>query len=74
MSEQTESMVLELLRRIRASQDRTEADVADIKLRMSAMETHLGQMQVQFAGLNSRMDRFDERVTRIERRLGLIEA
>jgi archaellum component FlaC len=74
MTEETENMVLELLRRIRASQDRTEADISDFKLRMSAVENHLGQMQIQLAGLNTRMDRFDERLSRVERRLDLADA
>jgi hypothetical protein len=74
MTSETENMVLELLRRIRASQDRTELDIADLKLRMSAVEQHLGQQQIQFAALNSRMDRFDERMSRIERRLDLADA
>ncbi len=74
MTEQEESMILELLRRVRASQDRTEADISDLKLRVSAVEQHLGQMQIQFSGLNTRMDRFDERMARIERRLDLAEA
>ena len=56
MPEQDESIVLEILRRIRASQDRTESDIGDL-------------MQIQFAGLNQRIDRFDERMGRIERRL-----
>ena len=74
MTEQTENMVLELLRRIRAQLDRMEADIGDLKLRTSTIENHLGQMQIQFGGLNSRLDRLDERVGRIERRLELVEA
>ena len=73
MTEETENLVLELLRRIRASQERTESDITDIKLRVSAAEQNLGQIHLQIAGLNSRMDRFDERLARIERRLDLVE-
>jgi hypothetical protein len=50
MTTETENLVLELLRRIRASQDRVELDIADLKLRMSAVEQHLGQTPVQLAG------------------------
>jgi polyhydroxyalkanoate synthesis regulator phasin len=74
MTTETENLVLELLRRIRASQDRVELDIADLKLRMSAVEQHLGQTPVQLAGLNARMDRFDERMSRIERRMELVDA
>ena len=62
MTEQTENMIIEMLRRIRASIERVEADVGDLKLRTSAIETHLGQTQIQNAGMNSRLDRIDERI------------
>jgi hypothetical protein len=81
MTEETENMVLELLRRIRASQERTELDVGDMKVRMSALEqregqvlTLQGQVVTLLGTLNQRMDRFDERLGRIERRLDPVEA
>ena len=73
MTEETENLVLEMLRRMRASLDRIEVDVGDLKLRMSACETNLAQVQIQVAGMNGRLDRFDERLGRIERRLDLVE-
>ncbi len=72
MTEETENIVLELLRRTRASQERMEQDIADLKTRMSSVETMLGQQQIQLAAINGRMDRFDERLGRIERRLDLV--
>ncbi len=74
MTEETENLVVGLLRRIRISVERTEQDMADVKVRLSAVENLLGQHQMQFAALNSRMDRFDERLARIERRLELVDA
>jgi phage shock protein A len=81
MTEETENLVLEMLRRIRASQERTELDIADLKARMSALEQHEGQVLtlqgqvVTLLGtLNQRMDRFDERLGRIERRLDPVGA
>jgi predicted nucleic acid-binding Zn-ribbon protein len=74
MTEETENIVLELLRRIRASQERMEQDIADLKARMSSVELVLGQQQIQLAALNARMDRSDERLGRIERRLELVNA
>ena len=73
MTEETENLVLELLRKTRTSQERMEQDIADMKVRMSSVETVLGQQQIQLAALNGRMDRFDERLGRIERRLDLVE-
>jgi archaellum component FlaC len=72
MTEETENLVLELLRKTRASQERMEQDIGDLKARMSAVENLLGQQQIQFAALNGRMNRFDERLGRIERRLDLV--
>ena len=74
MTEETENMVLEMLRRIRASQERTELDIADVKSRVSALEQMQGQVLVLLGTMNQRMDRFDERLGRIERRLDLVEA
>ena len=72
MTEETENLVLEILRKVRSSQERMEQDITDLKIRMSSVETMLGQQLIQFATLNTRMDRFDERLGRIERRLDLV--
>ena len=74
MNQETENMVLEMLRRIRASQERTELDLADVKSRVSALEQMQGQVLVLLGAMSQRMDRFDERLGRIERRLDLVEA
>jgi predicted nucleic acid-binding Zn-ribbon protein len=74
MNEEQGNLVLELLRQMRSQMDRIENDISDVKLRLSAVEEHLGHHQLQFAALNKRMDRFDERLGRIERRLELSPA
>ena len=74
MTDEVGNLVLEQLRLMRAKIETISDDVADIKIRMSATERHLGEMQMQVAALNGRMDRFDERLGRIERRLGLVDA
>ncbi|GAB5461902.1 hypothetical protein [Hoeflea alexandrii] len=66
MSPSTESLVLEHLRAIRATQDKHSEDLREIKGR-------LGIIEMQYANLSNRLDRMDERVSRIEMRLGLIE-
>lgn len=73
MTKETESLVLEHLRQIRKVVEEVRDDVSDLKLRALATERHIGEVQVQMAGMNSRMDRFDERLARIERRLDLAE-
>jgi hypothetical protein len=74
MAEETDNLILEMLRRVRASQERTELDIADLKGRLSALEQVTGQILVLLGTMAQRMDRFDERLARIERRLDLIDA
>jgi hypothetical protein len=74
MTEDTENVVLEHLRRIRASQERMELEMIDIKSRVSAIELIQGQILALLGGLSQRMDRFDERVARLERRLDLVDS
>jgi len=62
----TENLIIEHLRAIRATQDRHSEDLREIKQR-------LGMPDSRYASLSNRLDRMDERVGRIETRLGLIE-
>ncbi len=66
MSDDPDSLVLRLLRRMDEKIDRIGADVADLKVRITSVEANL-------AALNGRMDRLDARVERIERRLDLVD-
>jgi archaellum component FlaC len=66
MAREPDNLVLELLRRIDERLGRMEDDLHDLKVRVTALEE--GQ-----AGINRRLDRLDERVERIEKRLNLIE-
>jgi chromosome segregation ATPase len=61
-----ESLVLEHLRAIREILDRHTEDLREIKSR-------LGILEQQYASLSTRLDRMDERVGRIEKRLELVE-
>jgi septal ring factor EnvC (AmiA/AmiB activator) len=74
MAEEVESLVLEQLRLIRKVQEEMRDDIADMKVRLSSTERHIGEVQVQLAALNGRMDRVEERLGRIERRLDLVDA
>jgi len=44
MAEQTDSIVLEMLRPIRASQERMELDIGELKSRVSGIELNQGQV------------------------------
>ncbi|MPZ29394.1 MAG: hypothetical protein GEV13_00090 [Rhodospirillales bacterium] len=61
------SIVLELLRAIRG-------DMTEMKLIMREHATRLSALEATVAGLRLSVDRLEDRIERIERRLGLIEA
>ncbi|AMS30065.1 hypothetical protein [Aquidulcibacter sp.] len=74
MTDNVESLILEHLRHIRSKMDAVSLDMSDIKSRVSSLEETQGQLLVMMGGLGKRMDRFDERLGRIERRLDLENA
>lgn len=57
-----DTIILEHLRAIRGTLDRIAEDMREVKVRLGFLET-------QYASLSNRLDRMDERVGRIERRL-----
>ena len=71
MTENVENLILERLRRIDDRLSNIEGDMHDVKLRMTVVEEHIGNLVLSISGLNARMDRFDERLTRVERRMEL---
>jgi len=66
MSPATENLVLEHLRAIRSTVDRLSDDMQEVKGRLGILET-------QYASISNRLDRIDERVHRIEKRLDLVD-
>jgi predicted nucleic acid-binding Zn-ribbon protein len=62
-----DSLILEHLRAIRATQDRQSEDLREIK-------ECLGVLESQYASLSNRLDRLDERVSRIEKRLDHVDS
>ncbi|MEM7746542.1 MAG: hypothetical protein AAF409_22880 [Pseudomonadota bacterium] len=63
----TDNVVLEHLRAIRTILDRHTDELIEIKQR-------LGLLEQGYANLSNRVDRMDDRLTRIEKRLELVEA
>ena len=74
MTDNVENLILEQLRRIHQRMDRKDAEDLETRMRLSSIDDHLAGMMASFAGINSRLDRMEERVGRIERRLDLTEA
>jgi hypothetical protein len=73
MAEEPDNLILEYLRRFErrlndmdAKLDRVLDDVHMIKVRMTSVEEAL-------VGIHRRVDRVEERIERIDRRLGLME-
>lgn len=77
MSDQPENLMLILLRRLDTSMDRLREDMADMRLRMTTMETQVGNFigteASHYASLATRLDKMDARIARIERRLDLVD-
>jgi hypothetical protein len=67
----TDNLVLEPLRYIRAKIDAVDIRLDDLTARVSRMEESMGVTVTALADLNRRLDRHDERLARIERRLDL---
>jgi len=63
----TDNLILEHLRAIRGTVERLADDMQFVKQR-------LGILKHQYATISTRLDRIDERVLRIEKRLDLVEA
>jgi len=62
----SDSLVLEHLRAIPGNVDRLVEDMHEVKQRLGILEN-------QYASISNRLDRMDERVGRIEKRLDLVE-
>ncbi|HWA21233.1 MAG TPA: hypothetical protein VG735_02435 [Caulobacterales bacterium] len=80
MTENIESLILEQLRRLNGKADGIALDVIDIKSRLTSLEEgqagvrgELAQLYTSYANQSRRIDRIDERLARIERRLDLVE-
>lgn len=71
MTEQTENLLLEILRRLQADMSAVRADVSDIKVRQTLMEQSIAGLYGLYATLSGRNDRIERRLERIDRRLEL---
>ncbi len=76
MTDKVENMILNQLRAIRASQDRTEGEIKEIKNRLTSIENGIIAIRRDNTGTQedvyhqqSAMDRINDRIDRIEKRL-----
>jgi archaellum component FlaC len=68
------NFVGEQFRRLNARLDKKDAEDVEKAMRFSAIDDHLAGMMMSIPGINNRLDRVEERVGRIERRLELAES
>lgn len=71
---ETENLVLEHLRHMGGQLNRIETRLDDLTLRVGHIERAVADHSVQLAQVNIKLDRLDARVTRIEKRLDLVES
>ncbi len=71
---ETENLILERLRHIRPTVDETRLDLMDLKTRVTSVEGSLGQVITLLAAQSGRMDRIEDRLGRVERRMELSDA
>jgi hypothetical protein len=73
MTEPTKGLILEILRPIQADIADLKNGVREIGGRMGNFEVRMAHMEIQIAELSVRMDRRDEQMERILRRLELTD-
>jgi len=78
MNEDPENLTLVFLRRLDGKLDRLIEDMREVKLRLTTVETTLGNLAAtemsHYAITSGRTDRIDDRLDRMEKRLDLREA
>ncbi len=72
MTENVDNRLLEHMRAIRGGMDKMAEDIGDIKLRLESIETYVAQLHKDSAHVQVRVDRMDDRMARIEKRLELV--
>ncbi|WP_123102010.1 hypothetical protein [Acidithiobacillus sulfuriphilus] len=78
MTDNTENLLLEHLKRFQSGQDRIERKLEEVISRLGNLEVSVASLRRDFAhseenaaSMGIRMDRMNERIERIERRLEL---
>jgi hypothetical protein len=80
MTNETENLVVEILRRLQGDMAELKSGQQEMRHRLSLIETRLAGMEPNlsdqyagYAGQSVRIDRLEERLGRIERRLELTD-
>ncbi len=73
MAEVDGSLILSILQRMQADLSDLKHDVHDLKVRMTIVDGHIGSLIVSNQLINERLDRLQGDMTRIKRRLDLVD-
>jgi len=74
MSDETPNLVLEQLRGIRLEVQEAREEQREQRIRLGSIERGIATLITEITEMGLRLDRVHDRIDRIERRLGLIEA
>ena len=70
----TNELIFSVLQAMQTDMSDMKFDIRDLKTRMTMVEEHIGSSIIAISGVNNRLDRLNDRVERIEKRLDLSEA
>ncbi len=73
MAEVDGVLIMEVMRKIQSDISDMKSDISELKMRATATDEHLSGIFISTTGINNRIDRFDARLERIERRLSLTD-
>lgn len=73
MSDVTNELLFEVLKRIPTKLDTLEQKIDDLGVRLLAVEQHMSALQISEYRQNSELDRLRSRIERIEKRLDLVD-
>jgi hypothetical protein len=74
MSGDIDNIILEHLRLIRSDMADFRNDLRDMKARFSSMESYISTLHGDQARSGIRIDNLEERINRLEKRTGLLDA
>ena len=73
MNEVTPDLIYAVLQKMQSDMAELKFDMRELKVRTTMVEEHLGSSIIAISGVNSRLDRLNDRVERIETRLDLTD-
>ena len=73
MAENVDSLILEHLRHLRDGQANLQQEIKDLKFRVNSIERSLAGIHDTLAHHSGQFDSVSDRLTRIEKRLDLVE-